>query len=410
MRCSRPSTRLLAMIRPGACILSLALALTGCEDDGGITGTSPTVTGTVTSAATGAPVAGAEVSIGEATTTTGVDGRFELSDLTPGTATLLCTAAGFEELETAVTVTDGSVARDIGLVRIEMFEFGDFALYVPAGVGPVKGVLLALGGPDTRAFATGQAFGAPVPAVEEALQALGLAFRTLASTSGLAVLGTSAAAMANEANSDQLLLDAVETAGELSGRPDLIDAPVLMYGMSGGAPEASGFTVRNPGRVAGLFLKVPLSVSPVTNGDALNVPVYMVLAELDAFVDSTGLVASFVASRGAGALWGLAKELAVPHHSLSPVQRQVTIDWMSTILALRLPVNPSNPLGEIAENSGYLGDRVTGIAAPWVSFTGDRSVSSWLPSQATAAGWETLVATPAARSSGHANQRRTSSR
>ena len=152
--------------------------------------------------------------------------------------------------------------QDIGLTRIEVFEFGDFALYVPASVGPTRGVILALGGPNTRAFVTGKPVGAPVPAVEEALQALGLSFRTLASASGLAVLGTSLAAMANDASSDQLLLDALQTAGELSGRPDLPAAPVLMYGMSGGAPQASGFTVRNPERVAGLFLKVPEACRP----------------------------------------------------------------------------------------------------------------------------------------------------
>ncbi len=389
-------TRLRATIRPGILFLLLALVLAACDDKGGITGTPPTVTGTVTSAATDNPVAGAEVSIGGATTTTGVDGRFELTDLTPGAATLLCTATGFEDFETSITVTDGSVDQEIGLTRIEVFEFGDFALYVPASVGPTRAIILALGGPNTKAFVTGEPAGAPVPAVEASLQALGVSLRTLASASGLAVLGTSLAAMANDASSDQLILDAVQTAGALSGRPDLPTAPVLMYGISGGAPQASGFTGRNPGRMAGLFLKVPAGVSPVTSGDALQVPAYMVLAELDAFVDSTGLVAAFVASRGAGALWGLAKELAVPHHSLSPLQRQVTIDWMSTILELRLPATPSEPLSEIAETSGWLGDRATGEAAPWVGYAGDRALASWIPSESTAGEWETLVAAPAA--------------
>ena len=97
------------------------------------------MTGTVTSAATGDPVAEAEVRIGGATTTTGVDGHFELIDLTPGAATLLCTARGFEDFETDITVADGSVAQDIGLTRIEMLDFGDFALYVPASVAPPGG-------------------------------------------------------------------------------------------------------------------------------------------------------------------------------------------------------------------------------------------------------------------------------
>jgi Carboxypeptidase regulatory-like domain/Domain of unknown function (DUF4397) len=81
-------------------------------------GPGPTVTGMVTNAGTGGPVAGAEVSIGAAKATTGPDGRFNLTGLTTGSATLRCTAPGFVEFETDVTVTSGSVTRDIELVGI----------------------------------------------------------------------------------------------------------------------------------------------------------------------------------------------------------------------------------------------------------------------------------------------------
>ena len=141
--------------------------------------------------------------------------------------------------------------------------------------------------------------------------------------------------------------------------------------------------------MAGLFLKVPAGVPPVTSGDALSVPAYMVLAELDAFVDSTALIAAFVASRGAGALWGLAKELAVPHHSLSPAatpghDRLVEHHPRAALGGY----SRSEPLSEIAETSGWLGDRATGEAAPWVSFPGDRASASWIPSESTAGEWE----------------------
>jgi len=391
-----PCTRLRAVIRQASLFLSVVLVLAACDNGNGITGTPPTVTGTVTSSATGNPVAGAEVRIGAAATTTGVDGRYELTDLTPGAATLQCAATGFGDFEADITVADGNVAQDIGLTRIEVFEFGDFALYVPANFDAIRGIILALGGPDTRGFVTGEPTGAPNPDVEASLQALGLGFRTLASTSGFAVLGTSLAAMANDPSSDQLLLDAVQTAGAMSGRPGLSTAPVLMYGMSGGGPQASGFSARNPGRVAGLFLKVPVGVSSVTSGDALLVPAYVVLAELDVFVDNPALTAAFVGNRGAGALWALAMEQGLPHFSLSPAQRQATISWMSTILELRLPSTPSEPLSEIAETSGWLGDHATGESASWVSFSGDRALASWLPSEATAGEWETLVAAAAA--------------
>src|SRR4029077_4777659 len=65
------------------------------------------------------------------------------------------------------TVKDPIGSYPVGSVgdRIEVFEFGDFALYVPASVDLTKGLILALGGPDTRGFVTGKPMGAPNPSV-----------------------------------------------------------------------------------------------------------------------------------------------------------------------------------------------------------------------------------------------------
>lgn len=385
-------SNLRAVIRPTILSLSSALLLMACEEDP--MAPVPTVTGIVTSSATGDPVTGAEVRIGTAAVTTGADGRFELTDLPAGAATLSCTATGFVDFEVAITVTAASSTQDIGLTRIELFEFGDFALYVPASVSTVRGLLIALGGPNTRAFATGGPFGAPIPELEASLQELGQAFRTMAAAHGLALLGTShfgPAALENSPDSDELLRDAVQTAAATSGRLELPTAPLLVYGMSGGGPQASGFTVRNPERVAGLFLTGPAAVSSVLSGDALRVPTYMILAELDAFVDNAALTSAFEANRDAGALWALVEEPDVPHHSLTPARRQVILNWMSTILDLRLPTAPSEPLREIAENVAWLGDRGTGVVAPFATFPGDRALASWLPSQTTAEEWKAFA-------------------
>jgi len=165
--------------------------------------------------------------------------------------------------------------------------------------------------------------------------------------------------------------------------------------MAAGAPQASGFAARNPWWVAGVFLKVPLGVSSVS-ARAVEVPTYMVLAELDAFVDNAALTTAFEGNRGAGALWALAMERGVPHHSLSALQRQVTISWISTILERRLPYEPGwDPLIGIAPASGWLGNRTTGKASSWATYSGNRASASWLPSQPTATEWEMLVAPPA---------------
>lgn len=87
----------------------------------------PTVVGTVLTSA-GYPVAGAEVGIGAATTTTGPDGRFELTNLTPGPAVVRCIATGFYDFETGIIVPAGSLTWDISLNPVEVFESGIYDL------------------------------------------------------------------------------------------------------------------------------------------------------------------------------------------------------------------------------------------------------------------------------------------
>ncbi|MEO6331703.1 MAG: carboxypeptidase-like regulatory domain-containing protein [Gemmatimonadaceae bacterium] len=368
--------------------LSAALLVSACGDD--LTAPVPTVSGTVLTSATGNPVEGAQVSIGTTTVTTGADGRFTLTDLAPGSATLRTIATGFEVFEKTITVPLGNENISVELTRVELLEFGDFTVYVPATVSKVRGVLLALGGPNTRGFASAKPFGAPVPAVEASLQDLGQKFRALAASQGLAVLGTSRAAMANSGDSDQILLNALQDASAKSGRPELASAPLLLYGLSGGGPEASGFAARNPARVAGLFLKVPARMETLTSGNILGVPTFVVLAELETFVDNAMLAAAFRANRRVGALWALALEPGVPHHSLTPAQREITTLWMSTILALRLGTTSSAPLRDVAPSSGWLGDIASGEVAQWSEFP-DPSFGSWFPSKEIAEQWKTFA-------------------
>lgn len=267
--------------------------------------------------------------------------------------------------------------------------FGDFALHVPANVEHVRGILIALGGPDTRGFAAGTPFGAPFPPVEAALQDLGARFRALAAERGLAVLGSGrfgASPYPDEPASDQALLDAVAQAAALTGHPELLHAPIILYGMSGGGPEATGFTQRNPERVAALFLKAPASAGPLT-GRALEVPAYMMLAGMDAFVDNVMLTATFAIHRAAGAPWALALEPGVPHHSLSTAQRELTVEWLEAILPLSSTAPSRPPLARM----GWLGDPATGEIAPVQAFGGDPASASWFPKRRNAGTWASIV-------------------
>ena len=124
--------------------------------------------------------------------------------------------------------------------------------------------------------------------------------------------------------------------------------------------------MRNASRVAAMFFKVPLRFDQITSGPALGIPAYVILAGLDAFINNGTVIAAYSANRAAGAPWALALERAVPHHALSPAQRDLTIDWMNTVLGMRLGNAPSYPLRAIIESGRCVHVvRVAGDQAPF---------------------------------------------
>jgi hypothetical protein len=265
----------------------------------------------------------------------------------------------------------------------ERFEFGDFALYVPSDVSKIRGVFLALGGPDTRAFFSDGLFGAPNPELEASLHVLGQELRKLAADEGLAMLGTSQAMMANGLVSDDLILKTIGEASRKTGHPELATAPLIIYGISGGTPEAIGFTIRNPKRVGALLLKVTAIPERLKTAETLSIPTLIVLAEFDTFTDNKEVIAVFKANREAGALWALAVEPDVPHHSLTPCHRAIVINWLREITELRFTKS-------VTESSGWLADPTNGVAS-WANFKGDRKSANWFPSKATAEEWFAFV-------------------
>jgi hypothetical protein len=273
------------------------------------------------------------------------------------------------------------------------YQLGDFALFVPDIHGAPRAVLVAMGGPNTKGFVTGEPFGAPVPAVEAALQAFGQSLREFAAAHRIAILGSSRFGrniLEDNAASDQLILDALAEGSAASGAAGLAELPILLYGISGGSPEASGFAARNPEQTVGVFLKVPTALPAMTTETQLQVPVFIAQAELDAFVDNVAITASFAAGRSIGALWARAMEPGVPHHALTPAHQQTTLAWMDAALGKRLAGN-SGRIRKGVEQSGWLGDPSTGEVSPWGRYRGDRSMANWLPSRRAAEQWQAFA-------------------
>ena len=86
---------------------------------------------------------------------------------------------GYLEMTDAITLTEGANTHDFSLAAQEIYESGNMAAYVPAGVGPVRGAIIVLGGPITSGFVTGDPLGTSSPELEQSLQELGVRLKRM---------------------------------------------------------------------------------------------------------------------------------------------------------------------------------------------------------------------------------------
>ncbi len=368
------------------------VSILGCGgDDGGPSGSTGTISGTVTSALSGAALAGATVAAGTLQAPSDANGQYELTGVRTGSVVIGAGRPGFQPYSATITVQEGSNAHNIMLSPQETYGYTDFALFVPAGVTQVRAVIVALGGPDTRAFVDGRPAGAPSPAAEAATQALGIGLRTLAQDSGFAILGTGLSGLPNEGTNDGLLLGALQTGAALSGHPELSTAPLIPLGISGGGPEAFGLTIRQVARVAAFALRNPSAMSDFLFAAVQQVPGYINLSGADGQVDNAATTQVFLDNRADGAIWELALEPDAEHYVSSADARAVLIQWIAAASGLRLPASPGGALRGVAESSGWLGNRATYDTAPFASYPDDASQASWLVNAEVAGAWKVFV-------------------
>ena len=279
----------------------------------------------------------------------------------------------------------GDNSHDIVLSAQEVYSLADFAVYVPAGTKPVRGVIVALGGPETRAFVDGRPItDGSTPDLEEALQTFGAQLRALARDSGLAVLGSGRTGLADGGSSDALVLGILQNAADASGRPELSSAPLITLGFSSGGPEAFGLAERQAVRVAAFALIVPVRLEHLAG---VRRPAGSRLHHAARARPPGGR-----APHHRRVSWQPRRRCAVEprrragpgHGALSDEGRTVLVNWITTAVGLRLPASAGGALRSVEESSGWLGNQSTLEIAPYGSYGGDPQQASWLPTAATA--------------------------
>ena len=353
-----------------------------------------TVSGAVT-AAGGAVVEGASVSIGSSTATTAADGRFELEDLPVGSATIVTSAPGFDPRSENVSLTEGSNEYDVVLTPQTVLTYQNAVAYLPQGIAEYKAAIVFLPGLrdpatglplDSRGLVRGTSDGACsiwCSAQEKAAVRSG----ALQLAGGnVALIGTTT--LLDDAAGYQTLLQALAEFGTQSQHPELANIPIFFIGHSMGGCTAYGFSRVHGARVAG-FLTMKGGCH--NSGPALaaaDVPGHFLIGAMDAPHRRDNITAVFEAGRGGGAPWALSTD-AFQHGPI--LDFDLMFDWIDAILAARLPLTPGAPLRAITETDGWLGNRSNGAVSTYACYGSAPSSASWLPSQETALDWQRMA-------------------
>jgi len=371
----------------------ILVAACGKSDPSGPGGTA--IVSGVVRAATGAVIEGASVKIGNATATTGADGRFELGNLPVGGATISTSAPRFDPRSESVSLTEGTNAHDVALTPQTLFTYQNAVAYLPPGIAEYKAAIVflpglrdpATGNPlDSRGLVRGTSEGAcsiwclTNERAEVRSRALELA------GGNVALVGTTT--LLDQPADYEKLLQALSQVGAQSLHPELASIPVLFVGHSQGGCTAYGFSRAHAARVAGFVTMKGGCHNPGSAGAAAAVPGFFLIGRLDEPHRTANITPVFEAGRAAGAPWSLSTD-AFGHVPI--VDLDLMFDWIGAVLTARLPATAGAPLRAMTETVGWLGNRSTGAVATHACYGSTRSSASWLPSREAALGWQRMA-------------------
>ena len=387
--------RISTMISTRGLVLATSIYVAACgESDPSGPNATATVSGIVT-AATGAVIQGASVQIGDATATTGADGRFELENLPVGSVTISTSAPRFDPRSDRVSLTEGTNAYDVALTLQTLFTYQKAVAYLPPGIAEYKAAIVFLPGLrdpttgndlDSRGLVRGTSDGTcsiwcltseRAEVRSRALELVG---------GNVALIGTTT--LLDDPASHATLIKALSEFGTQSLHPELANIPIFFVGHSMGGCVAYGFSRAHGARVAG-FLTMKGACHNI--GPALaasDVPGYFLIGAADEPYRKDNITAVFEAGRAAGTPWAVSID---PFDHRPILDFDLMFDWINAVLTARLPLTPGAPLRSVTEANGWLGSRSSGAISTYACYGSTRSSASWLPTRETALNWQRMA-------------------
>jgi hypothetical protein len=195
--------------------------------------------------------------------------------------------------------------------------------------------------------------------------------------------------------SGQALLDALVAFSRRWKRPELADAPLLLWGMSAGGAFNYEFVAWRPERVVAFVVnKGGIYYSALVPQSSRDVPGILFTGEKDLEFRTNIIAGLFAVNRRAGALWALAEEPGTGH--VAGRSLDMALIFFEDLLTLRLggPFSSENQRtapAAILEKNGFIGDlkSKTFQAAKDVGLL--TSSTAWLPTLRIARAWQALI-------------------
>jgi hypothetical protein len=203
-----------------------------------------------------------------------------------------------------------------------------------------------------------------------------------------------------------LLYDRLKDFGAKSQHPELVNAPLFLYGHSNGTGFSAIFTATEGSRVWAWISMRPGTTFQVYQPGAAQVPGMVIFGEDDGFFarpskeENMAVVEAMWKKHNA--LWHYAVEPKTGH---GPGEKTwpLVFSFLRHSFAARVPADADASKGlvklnEVKAEGGHLGQNwnaktggyQTLPIAPFADFSGDKSIASWLLNAAYAADWQTF--------------------
>lgn len=188
--------------------------------------------------------------------------------------------------------------------------------------------------------------------------------------------------------SGQALLDALAGLSGPSDHPELMNAPLLLWGMSAGGEFNYEFTAWKPDRVVAFVAnKGGIYFTALLPAAARRVPALLFVGEEDLELRKHVITGLFALNRRAGALWALVEEPKIGH--VVGRSREMAALFFDAVLSLRVGWTASAAsLVQLEERSGVVVDLIqrddprTNVASS--------HLTAWFPTERVARAWQAL--------------------